>query len=95
MTLTVAAPKLLTITDEQTNRTFFGGDQSWYADEWRRRAGCGPTSASNVLAYLALSRPGLRGLYGYETMSRENFSRHMEDVYRFVTPKSKIGRAHV
>jgi hypothetical protein len=41
-----------------------------------------------VLAYLALSRPGLRELYGYETIKPGVFFAHMEEFYRFVTPKS-------
>lgn len=86
MLVSIARPELITIADEKTDRTYFGGSQSWYAAEWNRRAGCGPTCAANILAYLALTRPELRALYGYETMRVESFARHMEDVYRFVTP---------
>jgi hypothetical protein len=86
MTASILHPELLTIIDEKSNQSYFGGDQEWYASEWHRRAGCGPTSASNLLAYLAFTRPELRALYGYDNMSHENFSRHMEDVYKFVTP---------
>jgi len=86
MTVSVLHPEVLTIADEASGRTSFGGDQEWYADEWHRRAGCGPTCAANVTAYLALTRPGLRALYAGEDMRRAKFSAHMEDVYKFVTP---------
>lgn len=86
MTNSVLHPELLIIADEASGTASFGGDQEWYDDEWRKRAGCGPTCAANVTAYLALTRPALRALYAGEDMRREMFRAHMEDVYRFVTP---------
>jgi hypothetical protein len=86
MIVSVLHPEVLTIADEELKRTTFGGDQEWYLDEWHRRAGCGPTCASNVSAYLALTRPGLRALYAGEDMRKDMFSAHMEEVYKFVTP---------
>ena len=86
MTVSVLRPEVLTIEDEVSERTVFGGDQEWYADEWHRRAGCGPTCAANITAYLALTRPGLRALYAGEDMRKSAFSAHMEEVYKFVTP---------
>jgi hypothetical protein len=88
MVFSILHPELLTIKDEQTNKTYFGGAQEWFLAERRRRAGCGPTCAANVLAYLALSRPELRKLYGYDDMSLVDFSLHMEEVYKFVTPRT-------
>lgn len=86
MLISISHPELLTISDENTNTSFFGADQEWYSAEWSRKAGCGPTCAANIMAYLALSRPELRSLYGYENMSHSNFTSHMEDIFRFVTP---------
>ncbi|MCI1955086.1 MAG: hypothetical protein LKJ21_01775 [Oscillospiraceae bacterium] len=88
MVISISRPDLLTIADEETARSFFGGAQDWYSAEWSRRAGCGPTCAANILAYLAFSRPGLSSLYRPETRNRPDFVRHMEEVYRFVTPGS-------
>lgn len=86
MVISISRPDLLTIADEKTDRSFFGGIQDWYSTEWSRRAGCGPTCAANLLAYLAFSRPELRPLYRYEKMNLSDFAQHMEEVYRFVTP---------
>ncbi len=86
MTASILRPEHLIIADEKTDKTFLGGFQEWYANEWHRMAGCGPTCAANVLAYLAFTRPALRELYGYETMNLSDFTQHMEEVYRFVTP---------
>lgn len=86
MNLSISRPELFDIIDEETADMSFGGNQDWYATEWSRRAGCGPTSAANVLAYLAFTRPALRGLYGYDYINRSAFAQHMDDVYAFVTP---------
>ncbi|NLG23714.1 MAG: hypothetical protein GX558_00035 [Clostridiales bacterium] len=86
MNISILHPKILEIADERTGLPLFGGDQAWYADEWRQKAGCGPTCAANVTAYLALTRPRLRSLYAGEDMRRDRFAAHMEEVYRFVTP---------
>ncbi len=85
MDVSILHPELLNITDTQTGKTYFGGDQEWYANEWHKRAGCGPTCAANVTAYLAKTRPGMQPLYGGD-MSLAGFSRHMEEVYAYVTP---------
>lgn len=86
MVISISQPELLTIIDEKTNKSYFGSDQEWYSSEWHRKAGCGPTCAANVLAYLAFSRPELRSLYSGGTMSLSDFAQHMEEVYKFVTP---------
>lgn len=86
MALSILHPELMTIADPENGQSYLGGFQDWYSTAWSRDAGCGPVSAANVLAYLALTRPELRGLYGYEAMDRASFARHMEEVYEFVTP---------
>jgi len=86
MEISISRPELFDIIDETTRDVFFGGSQDWYTEEWSRRAGCGPTCAANIMAYLALTRPALKALYGFETMSLAAFAEHMEDVYKFVTP---------
>lgn len=86
MEISISRPELFNIIDEKTQNVFFGGNQDWYTEEWSRRAGCGPTCAANIMAYLALTRPALKALYGFETMSLAAFAAHMEDIYKFVTP---------
>ncbi len=89
MDISISRPELFNIIDEKTTKVFFGGDQDWYTAERSRRAGCGPTCAANILAYLALTRPELKALYGFKTMSLAAFAQHMEDVYQFVTPGNR------
>lgn len=84
--VSILRPEMLNIAEEESRHVHFGGNQEWYADEWHRRAGCGPTCAANVTAYLALTRPGLGALYAGEDRSKARFAAHMEAMYAFVTP---------
>jgi hypothetical protein len=65
------------------NQTVCGCNQDWYPTIWQRKAGCGPTTASNLLIYhlraghLPMTRP-LR--------SKEDGLYLMETVWRHVTP---------
>lgn len=86
MIVSISRPDLLTVIDEITDSSFFGGIQSWYSTEWSRRAGCGPTCAANLTAYLAFTCPELRPLYRYDKCNLTGFLQHMEEVYKFVTP---------
>ena len=85
---TISRPQQLTITDDENCAEYFGGDQEWYAEEWQRMAGCGPTCAANVTSYLAFTRPGLRALYAGEDMRMRSFTAHMQALYAHVTPGS-------
>jgi len=64
----------------------FGGDQSWYEEIWHQNAGCGPTTASNLVWYLASTRPGLGKLCTYDGSCQEGFLALMDDVWEYVTP---------
>ena len=86
MFISVSHPELLTVTEPRTHQSHFGGAQEWYSSEWGRKAGCGPTCAANLSAYLALTCPALRALYSGDTMDRVAFTRHMEEIFPFVTP---------
>lgn len=77
----IAKPDLLAIIDENSRNTFFGCNQEWYATEWQRRAGCGPSVASNLFGYLF----GLAGA----SRTKENWLSLMEEVWQYVTPTSK------
>ena len=67
---------------------FCGADQDWYRTVWQQRAGCGPTTASVLLAYLARTR-GLPALCGLERLEQDAFVDFMEQVWEYVTPGSK------
>ncbi len=86
MIVSIRDPEVLQITDDASQQMSFGGDQEWYSDPFHRMAGCGPTCAANISAYLALTRSHLRPLYSGEDTRKSSFSTHMESLYGFVTP---------
>ncbi|GHV26527.1 hypothetical protein FACS18948_2390 [Clostridia bacterium] len=86
MTVSISRPEILAITDETSQSSSFGCNQNWYADKRQRMAGCGPTCAANIMAYLALSRSELRALYSGDVMTKAQISIHMDEIYKFVTP---------
>ena len=63
-----------------------GGDQEWYRDLWQRRAGCGPTTAAALLAYLSQTCPALAPLAPEEGQTQAGFLRYMEQLWPYVTP---------
>lgn len=94
MLVSVKKQELLTITSALENTSYFGGDQEWYEKNWNREAGCGPTSAANITAYLAAVNESRKDLYPYDTMEKTNFAKHMEEMFQYVTP-GVMGVNHV
>lgn len=79
-------PERLTITGPD-GELYRGADQDWFPDFWQQRAGCGPTAAALLVAYLA-QKPGLEALYPGRAMDREHFTGLMCRVWEHVTPGS-------
>ncbi len=66
---------------------YHGGDQEWYADEWHRRAGCGPTTAATLLYYLAQRDADKRALWPTaSSRTRADFQQLMDLIWNYVTP---------
>jgi len=81
----LSAPELLTLRGEN-GAVFLGGSQTWYALPWRRMSGCGPTNASNLIWYLARSRPGLRPLWEAGDGGTDRFLELMNCMFDYVKP---------
>ena len=64
----------------------FGGVQTWYRTIWKRKAGCGPTTASNLFVQLARSDPHFASLCPYDPATQAGFLSLMEEVWRYITP---------
>lgn len=83
--VSVTHPELLHIWGENT--LSYGATQLWYSVFWRRRAGCGPTAASNLIWYLAATQPGKYGcLYDGDCRNRHEMIFLMNKVWHYVTP---------
>lgn len=86
MKLTINQPELLNIVDNVTKKSTFGGNQAWYQKSWNQKSGCGPTCAANIMAYLALTREQMQKLYQQQEMEKEQFLKHMDDLFSYITP---------
>ncbi|MDR3288359.1 MAG: hypothetical protein LBT22_02910 [Peptococcaceae bacterium] len=85
MMKSIADRSVFNIWDEESRTFACGCMQQWYTTEWKRRAGCGPSVASNLLLYLNQTRSSID--LGDDFTSRERCLRLMEEVWEFVTPK--------
>lgn len=63
-----------------------GADQDWFPTVWQQRAGCGPTTASVIAAYLARAHPDLRPLCPEDVGERTAFQALMCRMWEYVTP---------
>ncbi len=72
------------VLDEGTHKTFYGCNQEWYTTEWKRRSGCAPSAASNIIFYLYHTR-SISGLEQNVT-SKENCLSLMKEVWEYVLP---------
>lgn len=80
----LAHPKLLKVACP--DKIAMGGSQDWYAERWPRLAGCGPTAASNIIWYMARSRPELRSLCDIGSADKAHFVKLMSEMFTYVTP---------
>ncbi len=66
----------------------FGGNQAWFSTKVGRDSGCGVTSASDITAYLAKYDERYSKLYEYDkdNLNKDDFLKHMEDVYKYMPP---------
>ncbi|MGI6153721.1 MAG: hypothetical protein ACOYJB_07815 [Christensenellaceae bacterium] len=65
----------------------YGASQVWYPSWLQRMSGCGPTAASNLLWYLAATRPESCGaLFAGDGTKRADMVRLMQRVWQYVTP---------
>jgi hypothetical protein len=76
--------KLLEVIDELSSDTHIGGWQEWYANWWKRTAGCGPTVVATIMSYISRSR--LYGTGECPPLTIGTFRELMEEVWEFVTP---------
>lgn len=84
---TISNIDLFNVLDESTNKTYYGCDQEWYATQWQRCSGCGPTVASNILFYLKENKVNLS--IGQRVNSKKNCLSFMSEIWKYVTPTNE------
>ena len=60
-----------------------GADQEWFPEGWQRMAGCGPTAAAVVFAYLARAHAALAPLCPGDVSGRREFTALMCRFLKF------------
>jgi hypothetical protein len=93
MLLSIKNPELFIIKDN-TDREYYGGNQAWYPKYWARQAGCGATSAANIMSYLAETRTEYAKLYSQKSRLKNDYIHHMEVMFDYVKP-GLMGVNHV
>jgi len=77
---------------DTNGKKYLGGDQHWYKNKFHALSGCGPTVASEILAYLARENPKkCGGLYAFDikNIDADDFVLHMDSVREYVKPGIK------
>ena len=74
MIITLSKPSTLNILD-QNGKMHVGGSQAWYVDNWRRKSGCGPVAASNLIWYATGGQGGI-----------SRYIELMNEMFTFITP---------
>jgi len=57
----------------------YGSDQEWYPMLWQRRAGCGPTTASNLMLYFQQK-------HNPRLLDKDEALHMMQELWKLVTP---------
>ena len=83
--ISILHPEYLTVSGPD-GEAYRGADQEWFPTPWQRRAGCGPTAAAVITAYLGQTVPGWENLFPEGSMKRAAFAAHMCRVWEYVTP---------
>lgn len=66
----------------------YGYTQEWFHTDWQRLAGCGPTTAAQMLQYIYF-KEGLDDPEVYK--DRDSVLPRMEEVWKYVTPRTGGG----
>ena len=81
----ISHPEYMHIIED--GATLHGCNQDWYKIEFRRRAGCGPVAATNILLYLRKRYDVEKIPYNNDNIDEALIA--MNDVFLYVRPKRR------
>ncbi len=66
----------------------YGGNQEWFSENIKRKAGCGCTCGTNLAAYYASNYPETAGIYDGDCNKFEQgeYLKAMEEMYHYMKP---------
>ena len=77
---------LLTVRDDDTGIEYCGSNQEWFADEWQRLSGCGPSVAANIFFYMR-RKSQKKSQEASEHGLKKDLICCMEEMWKYVTPE--------
>lgn len=74
----------------------YGGNQEWFSENMKKKAGCGCTCGTNLAAYYASNLPKMAGIYDGDHISfnQGEYLHAMEEMYHYMKP-GMIGYPYV
>lgn len=72
--------------EENSEKCSYGCEQEWYHTDWQKQAGCGPTTACNLMSYMEFSSLGQQKQI---SISKEYRLLRMQESWEYVTPGEK------
>lgn len=69
----------------KNGRIYYGGSQEWFFNFFKKQAGCGPTTATNLFIYLAKTDRYFEKIFS-DDINYENVLKMMNQVWKDVTP---------
>lgn len=66
----------------------YGGNQEWFAQNMKRKAGCGCTSGANLAAYYASNHSAMEEIYDGDSkrFDQIEYVRAMDEMYNYMKP---------
>ncbi len=77
---------LLQVRDQEDG-IYYGCHQEWYADQWQRKSGCGPSVACNLISYLDATKKTFGSSKPIAKM--DDCLTLMNEVWNYVTPSER------
>lgn len=66
---------------------YYGGDQHWFRNRFRRLAGCAPTSGANLAAFMRIgTKPDMISPDGDPVWTMDHFLDLMDTMYQYLKP---------
>lgn len=87
ISISLSNQDIFKILGSEVNEIYYGGNQEWYTTEWQRCAGCGPTTASNIVLYLKCIQQSMESKKDF--ISKTDYLLLMEEVWEYVTPTKR------
>jgi len=67
------------------NKMYYGATQLWFRHPFKRLAGCGPTTGTNLFVYLSQTNPYFKDIYK-GSLNYEDVFAFQKKIWKYITP---------